>query len=146
MKPFNNLSFKEYKELLKFPAYISMLAASCDDKLDDVERKTAIKFAHIKTFSCNPLLSQFYKEADKDFENTIVNINKELPSEKVYREVAIKQKLSDLEKIVFKLGKTYALTMHQSMQSFKDHVSKAHNNVLVDFIFPLPIPGLSINY
>jgi hypothetical protein len=123
-----------------------MLAASCDDKLDDVERKTAIKFAHVKTFSCNPLLSQFYKEADKDFEKTIGQLNEGLPTEKVSREAAIKQKLSDLEKIVIKLGKTYAFIMHQNMQSFKEHISKAHNNVLVDFIFPLPIPGLSINY
>jgi hypothetical protein len=29
------------------------------------------------------------------------------------------------------------------MKSFKDHVSKAHHNVLVDFIFPMPIKGLS---
>ena len=146
MKPFNNLSVKENNELLKFPAYISMLAASCDDKLDDEERKSAIKLAHIKTFYSDPLLTQFYKEAHKNFEKTILQINKKLPTEKDSRKAAIKQKLLNLEKTVIKLGKTYSLIMHQSMQSFKDHVSKAHNNILVDFIFPLPIPGLSINY
>ncbi|MCU7549288.1 hypothetical protein OCK74_09180 [Chitinophagaceae bacterium LB-8] len=44
-----------------------------------------------------------------------------------------------------KLGKEYASAMRRSMQSFKDHVSKAHHNVLVDFIFPIPIKGISYN-
>jgi hypothetical protein len=29
------------------------------------------------------------------------------------------------------------------MKSFKEHVSKAHHNILVDFIFPMPLEGLS---
>jgi hypothetical protein len=32
------LSVKDKKELLKFPAYISMLAANNDDKLDEAEK------------------------------------------------------------------------------------------------------------
>jgi hypothetical protein len=142
MIPFNDLTLKENAELLKFPAYISMLAANCNDKLDEAERKTAIKFAHTKTFSCDPLLIQFYREADKNFEKTIVQINKELPTEKVSREAAIKKKLLTLEKLVTKLGKEYSSIMRQSMKTFKEHVSKAHHNVLIDFIFPISIPGL----
>ena len=34
MIPFKNLSSKESKLLLNFPAYLSMLAISYDDKLD----------------------------------------------------------------------------------------------------------------
>jgi hypothetical protein len=33
--------------------------------------------------------------------------------------------------------------MRKSMKSFKEHVSKAYDSELVDFIFPIPIPGLS---
>jgi len=66
-----------------------------------------------------------------------------LPTEKDFREAAIKKELLKLEKIVQKLGKDYTLTMHSSMKSFKEHVSKAHHNVLTNFIFPLPIPGLT---
>lgn len=140
---FENLSEKETVTLLKFPAYISMLAASCDDKLDEEEKKSAIKFAHTKTFSCNPLLNEFYNEAEKVFEDNIEKLEKMLPTEKVFREAAIKKELLNLEKIVRKLGKDYALTMHSSMKSFKEHVSKAHHNVLVDFIFPIPISGVT---
>ncbi|MCX6258051.1 MAG: hypothetical protein NTW49_09200 [Bacteroidia bacterium] len=146
MKLFNILSVRENAMLLKFPALISMLAASSDDKLDEQEKKTAIKFAHTKTFSCDPLLTEFYENADKVFENNIVQLDKDLPKEKDSREAAIKKELSNLEKIVLKLGKEYTSAMHLSMRSFTEHVSKAHHNVIVDFLIPLSIPGLTESY
>jgi hypothetical protein len=51
--------------------------------------------------------------------------------------------LVNLEKIVLKLGEKYVSVMHSSMKSFKEHVSKAHRNVLADFLFPLPIEGIT---
>jgi len=144
MNPFKTLSAKENKMLLKFPAYISLLAANWNDKLDDVEKESAIKLAHIKTFSSDPLLAEFYKEADKVFEKNIEQLDKTLPKEKENRSVAIELEISNLEKIVSKLRKEYVSVMCNSMKSFKEHVSKAHNSVLVNFIFPIAIPGLSV--
>jgi hypothetical protein len=144
MKPFKNLSEEEYKMLLKFPAFISLLAANQDGKLDEVEKKSAIKFAHIKTFTCNPLLIDFYEEVDKVFERNIVDLDQELPKGKENRDAAIRSELFKLESIVLKSGQVYTSTMFESMLSFKDHVSKAHNNVLVDFVFPLSIKGYRI--
>ena len=143
MYSFKKLSIQENEALLKFPAYISLLAANNNYKLDKTEQKSAIKFAHIKTFSCDPLLTDFYREADKVFENNIMQLDRDLPKEYDKREAAIKKELLNLEMIVLKLGKEFTSTMHRSMKSFKEHVSKAHHNVLVDFIFPIPIQGLT---
>ena len=143
MKPFKNLSSQENAMLLKYPAYISLLAANRDGILDETEKKSAINFAHTKTFSCNPLLTEFYKEVDKVFVNNIEQLDKDLPKENDSRETAIKKELLDIEKILLKLGKEHISIIHSSMKSFKDHVSKAHHNVLMDFIFPLPMPGLT---
>ena len=143
MRLFNNLDAEEKDKLLKFPAYISLLAANSNDKLDETERKEAIKFAHIKTYSCKPILSEFYEEAEKVFEKNIDMLDRELPTDKTKRDIAIKKELSKLELIVQKLGEKYTNTMHKSMNTFKDHVLKAHHNVIVDFIFPIPIHGLS---
>ncbi len=143
MKQFNNLLEQEKESLLKFPAYISLLAADSDDNFDKSEEKSAIKFSHIRTFSSDPLLTEFYIEADKVFKRNIEQLDKELPEKKKRREAAIKNELSNLEKIVLKLGQDYTSTMHRSMKSFKDHVSQAHHSVLVDFIFPMPIKGLT---
>lgn len=79
MYPFKKLSIQENVALLKFPAYISLLAANNNYKLDETEKKSAIKFAHIKTFSCDPLLTDFYREADKVFENNIMQLDRDLP-------------------------------------------------------------------
>ena len=141
MKPFKKLTEEEYEMLLKFPTYISLLAANRDGKLDDVGKKSAINFAHIKTFSCDWLLRDFFKDVDKVFESNIVQLDKELPKGKENRDAAIRNELHKLECIVLKLGEEYSSVMHDSMRSFKDHVSKAYNNVLVDFVFPLPIKG-----
>jgi hypothetical protein len=140
---FINLSVNEKDALLKFPAYISLLAAECDDKLDEEEKKAAIKLSHIKTFSCDPLLAEFYKESDIVFKNNIEQLDKDLPIEKNRRDAVIKKELSKLEEIIEKLGNKYSSVMHLSMKSFKEHVSKAHNNILEDFIFPIPIQGLT---
>lgn len=142
MKPFTNLTEAEYEMLLKFPAYVSLLAANRDGVLDDAEKKSAIKFAHIKTYSCDPLLIDFYAEVDKRFEGDIVQLDNELPKGKENRDKAIRNELLNLELILIKTGEEYFTAMHQSMRSFKEHVSKAHHNVLVDFVFPLPIEGL----
>jgi len=143
MAIFNNITSQEKEMLLKFPAYISLLAANSDSILDDAEEKSAIELAHIKTFSCDPLLADFYTEAYKVFKDNLEYLNKSLPKEKDNREAAIKQQLLNLETIVFKLGEDYTAAMNRSMKSFTEHVSRAHRSALVNFIFPMPIPGLT---
>jgi len=143
MKPFKELTDRENKALLKFPAYISLLAANRDNNLDDVEIASAIKLSHIKTYSCDPLLAEFYTEADSVFEYNIQQLNKDLPVEKAARDATLRAELKKLETIVLKLGEEYATVMHRSMKSFKEHVSNAHHSVLVDFVFPIPIKGLT---
>ena len=140
---FENQSIREQELLLKFPAYISLLAANTDGDFDETEKRSTIEFEHVKTYSCDPLLVDFFKEVDKNFVRTIEELDKALPLGKANRDDAIKNELVELEKIALKLGADYSVVMHQSMKSFMDHVSRAHHNVLVDFIFPIPIKGLS---
>ena len=102
MKPFKKLTVSENNELLKFPAFISLLAANSDDTLDEVERQSAIRFSHIKTYSCDPLLTEFYEEADKGFENNMQQLDNEWPIEKAAREAALKSELMKLETILLK--------------------------------------------
>ncbi|MBK5279446.1 MAG: hypothetical protein JJE09_11350 [Bacteroidia bacterium] len=140
---FKNLRPREYELLLKFPAYVSLLAANTDGELDNIEKRSAIEFAHVKTYSCDPLLADFFKEVDKSFERTLQELNNSLPLGKVNRDAIIKSKLLDIEDIVLKLGPENMAIVHKSMKAFKEHISRAHHNILIDFLFPIPIPGLS---
>jgi hypothetical protein len=86
MKSFDDLNHTEKDLLLKFPVYVSMLAAEKNDHLDKIEKRTAIQFCHIKTFTCDPLLSLFYHEAEKISKqismNSIVRFPAIRPNEK----------------------------------------------------------------
>ncbi len=140
---FKDLTSEEQDLLLKFPAYISLLAANSDGKFDQAEKLSSIEFNHVKTYSCDPMLADFFDKVDIDFAHTIIELNNALPLGKVNRNDSIKKKLAELDAIVIKLGAEYTSTMHKSMESFKNHVSLAHHNVLIDFIFPIPVKGLS---
>ena len=43
-----------------------------------IQKKVAIKFSHIKTYSCNPLLALSYEDADKVFEKNIEQLDRDL--------------------------------------------------------------------
>jgi hypothetical protein len=143
MTTFEQLSKADQDEFLKFPAYISLLAANEYGATDDIDRKTAIEFDHTKTYTCNPILSSFYEKADTVFQKNFTSIDNELPKGKIARSTAIKAELAKLGTLLLKFDKNYAVAMHQSMKSFKDHISTAHWNVLDGFLFPIPIKGLS---
>ena len=143
MNPLKSLSNSEHAALLKFPAYISLLAANGDGKLDEAEKIAATKFSHTKTFSAEPLLTEFFREADAVFESNLEQINSGLPPDQAGRDSVIKSQILILEMIARKSGKKYSAAILRSMKSYREHVSKAHHSVVVDFIFPIPIPGLT---
>ena len=143
MKNFKELDKEDQEQLLKYPAYIALLAVSKDARIDEDEKAAAEKFLHIKTYSADPLFIEFYKEADKQFEKNIQELERKLPADRDARKLAIQYELACLEVILTQLEPEYARLMHESMRSFKEHVSKAHFSVLEYFIFPLPVKGIT---
>ncbi|MEO8949236.1 MAG: hypothetical protein ABI308_12555 [Mucilaginibacter sp.] len=143
MDTYKELTEEDEKALLKFPVYISLLAANTNGETDDVEKNTAIDFDHTKTYTANPLLLGFYERADHVFQSNFQQIDNELPKGRLQRDVAIKAELRRIKELLKKFSPAYANAMHQSMKSFKEHVSEAHHNVLEDFLFPIPIKGLT---
>jgi hypothetical protein len=50
------------------------LAANSTSKPDEVEKRSAIKFSHIKTYTCHSLLITFYAGADQVFEKIFTSL------------------------------------------------------------------------
>ena len=142
MKNYKNLTETQRKALLRFPVYTSLLAAR-DRKLDDKERDAAIQFAHTKVFTCNPLLADFCRESDSEFEANLIQIESALPKESKIRDAIIRKELLILETILLKMGHEYGHVMHQSNKTFTEHIQKADHSVFEDFILPIAIPGLT---
>jgi hypothetical protein len=143
MEIFDGLNQHEQELLLQFPAYVSLLAANVDGKLDDTEKKEAIQLTNIKRYSSEPLLKEFYKEVEKNFERNLLLLNSKLPVEKEAREENIKKELAKVEQILTKTNSDKAALLHKSMKSYADHVSKAHHTPLELFMIPFFISGLT---
>lgn len=144
MELYANLSTHEKDKLLKFPAYITLLAANADGKLDNREKQKATEFANIKNYDDKePLLVKYYAEVTENFKQNLEYIDAQLPADKDQREEALKQQIAEIETILNKLGSEYVKAMHRSMQSFMDYVSKAHDSVFEHFVFPLSIKGFT---
>jgi hypothetical protein len=144
MKSYKDLPENEREQLLKFPAYISLLAANYHNNgMDQKEKETAIEFTHIETFSSNPQLRDFFEEAEKNFEKTITLLNDQLPKKKKEREVMIRAELGKLGKILSQLGTEYSSAMLESMEAYKKHIAHAHDSLMEYLVFPIPIKGLT---
>lgn len=136
MRIFPTLALKEENRLLEFPVLISLLAANADGEMDEEEKRTAIEFTHIKTYSSDPELKDYYARVEEIFTKRLDELDHELPKTRSERETVIKSRLASLDVILAKLDKELAWTVRQSMKSYAEHVSKAHRNVLVSFLIP----------
>jgi oligoendopeptidase F len=143
MNTFQQLNEDEKVLLLKAPAYISLLAANADGEIDDTEKKAAIDLVHVKTYSSKPLLRDYYIEVEKMLIDSVESLDRQLPKGKEERKVAILDVFKKMESTFSKLDPLYAQALHESLESYKNHVSKAHRNVLASFIIPVYIKGIS---
>ncbi len=143
MKSLENLNEREKEMLLKFPAYIALLAANSDGKLDEQERKEAVQLTDIKSYASDALLRDYYKEVEKNFEQTILQLDEQLPPGKEAREKSIKKELARLEEILSKTDGEIAAQIHNSMKSYTEHVANVHHTPLELFLIPFFISGLT---
>lgn len=144
MELLNDLSKDDRSELERYPVYLSLLAANLDGKLDDRKKNIAAELMDIKTYNeTNPRLKQFFQDAAGHFVHSLETLDAQLPQDKDAREQALRQQLGKVEAILHRMGPETAKAFRESMQAFKEHVSKAHENVLEHFMFPLPMKGFT---
>jgi hypothetical protein len=140
---FKKLTNNEWNELLKAPVLLSIYAASGDHDISKREKAEAIKMAHFKTFTENPFLVPYYKEVDKRFTKYFEEVvEKYAPFDDLKRE-KLKEEISMLDPIVGKLNKEFAKTFTKSLRGYSEHVKKAGRGYVIDFVFPLPLPGIT---
>ncbi len=143
MKHYSDLNESEKKQLLKLPAYMSLLTSTTEAGIDKEEKDTALKITHVKAYSSDPILVDFYKEAESVFEKTITDLDAKLPHNREERKIAIQLELNKLESLLSKLDPDFVSALRRSIRSYDYYISKAHQNVMEYFIFPMPIDGIS---
>lgn len=142
-KIFKKLTTDEVAVLIKAPVLVSVLAASNDKKISENEKAEATKLAHLKTFTADPLLLPYYNEVEKGFKTYFVKIVTKYTPFNDKKTAALKQEIDLANSIIGKLDKEDAVTLYHSLAAYTEHVRKAEHSVLVDFLFPLPIKGVT---
>lgn len=145
IKQLEKLSKEDRKILFNGPVLVSVLASSSfnEIKINKSQKADAIKLAHLKTFTALPLLRSYYAEVEKDFKETFEEaIQKYFPFDEVKRN-ELKKEMDKTSLVINKLDKEYAEALGKSFDRYAKHVKKAAHSIFQDFIFPMPIEGLS---
>ena len=137
------LSNEEKALVLKAPVLVSVLAACSYNEVNETRKKDAIKLAHLKTFTADPLLLSYYQEVEKHFEEQFdATAATYFPFDDSKRR-QLKEEISRVENAISKLDSLYAERLRNSLQRYANHVKQSTHSVFQDFLFPLPIKGLS---
>ena len=126
------------RQLLKAPAVVAILAAISDDgEVSQHEKSESIKLSHLRTYTAEPLLQNFYKEAEVVFEENFDKIMKALPEEWKDKEAFLEEELSEMRLVLPKVDKVYARELVSSLKSFAKHVFKSNASFLDYFVLPV---------
>ncbi len=143
IRQFENLTEEERELLFKAPVLVSVLASCSFNEVNKVKKADAIKLSHLKTFTANPILLFYYGEVEKNFKELFeAAIRKYFPFDAAKR-IALKREMVQVNHVIEKLDKNYAQALNESLEKYTNHVKRAGHTVFVDFIFPLPMPGLT---
>jgi hypothetical protein len=137
------LTNEEKARIFKAPVYVSLLAASSNNEVSEKEKADAIKMAHLKTFTADPLLLEYYNEVEENFvDNFEAAVKRFTPFDDAKREL-LTEEVNLLNKIIDKLDQPFASVLKKSLSGYAAHVKKSERALLSNFIFPFKLPGLT---
>lgn len=133
-----NLNEADLNILLKSPAVVAILAAISDDgEVSQHEKAESIKLSHLRTYTSDPQLHNFYRHAEKKFVENFDRIMSELPEEWEDKEKYLEAQIVELNQVLPKLNDIYAKNLVSSLKSFAKHVFKSNASFLEYFVFPV---------
>src|SRR6476659_8432224 len=135
IKQFEKLTPEKRELLYSTTVLVSVLASCSFNEVNKSQKADAIKLAHLKTFTANPLLIPYYAEVDKNFKEQFEAAEKKyFPFDEAKRN-ALKKELDKVNFVMEKLDREYAKALHKSLDGYSRHVKAAHS-IFLDFIFP----------
>lgn len=140
---FNELSLSEQERLIKAPAIASVLAAEWDDEISILEKADAIKLAHIKTYTGDPALREYFKLVEGSFVRNFEEAAKQYTPFDAEKKKELEREMAEINAVILKLDRSFARKLHTSLANYAKHVKHAGKSILDTFVFPIPIKGLS---
>jgi hypothetical protein len=130
IKDFENLSTEEYDKLRKSVAWVALLIAGADGKIDSEEISWASKIAKIRSYSNPDLLNEFYQDVASDFDTYFADIIENSSKDTKTRTTIASDKIAEINPILAKLTPYISYNVYKSLTSFATHVAKASGGFL----------------
>ena len=142
VKQFETLTEEEQELLLRAPVLVSVMSSCSYNNVNHLKKEDAIKLSHINTFTADPMLIPYYKEVEKNFKEKFeATVAKYFPFDHEKRQELLNE-INQVSAVIGKLDLKFANTLRRSLDLFAKHVRNAHS-VIRDFMFPIPIQGLT---
>lgn len=127
------LSTEEISRLKDAHAYIAILLAGADGKIDANELSWAEKIAHIRSFAGDERLKTFHEEVDHELSQKIKQLLAELPAETPARNQTISVELAHLNPILARLEPSIAFYLYKGYCSFAHRIATSSGGILSFF-------------
>ena len=129
----NILSSEEIGKLKDAHAYIAILLAGADGKIDPRELSWAEKIAHIRSFAGDERLKNFHEEVDLELHAKIQQLLTELPTETKARNQAISEVLAQLNPILAALDPAIGAYLYKGYKSYAHRIATSTGGILSFF-------------
>ncbi len=127
---FETLSPEEFSTLKKSVAWVALLIAGADGKIDSTEVSWASKIAKIRSYANPDELNEFYREVGVDFDEQLLGLIESTSKDPKERTGQAVDALTALNDILAKLHPRTAYKLYVSLKSFATHVAKASGGFL----------------
>ena len=127
---FENLDQKEQDLMYRVPILVAILISGADGTIDKAEMREAITVLSMKKVKARKNLIQYYDEVGIDFADKLKSIIAEYPDDPKEREELITTELAEVNRILPKLNKKFAITLYSSLMDFAKRIAEASGGFL----------------
>ena len=129
-EPFGKLSDNEKDILFFAPAWIALLIAGADDRIDGKELKAAIEFINEQKEQQDDRMKAFYEKVAGNFTTDINGFKELLPKDTEKRNLLLVKRIKQLNDILRKTDKSFARRYYNDMKALALRVAEASGGIL----------------
>ena len=131
--PMDILTTEDVQLIKDAYAYVTVLIAGADGKIDDKELEWAEKIVQIRTFSGDERFFPIHEAISQELPGKIRSTIAELPTDTKARQAALSTKLAALNPILAKLHPRTGAYLYKGYLNFAERVAKASGGFLSFF-------------
>lgn len=121
---FENLNDREVEIMFKAPILVCILIAGADGKIDRKEINEAITITD-KQAKSRAVLSEYLRTASQDFEDKVMILKQAYPRNPSERESILVHELTELNHILPKITKTFAVAFYAMLKELASKVASS---------------------